>query len=245
MTPKPPPLKLVMGVRDEQDGFLVTVNERAATTPRRNPVIVPTRALARAIKNELTAAPGILAGKGLNDPAAAPCFRIAAGAIDVVAPDITTRAGVERELTGYGATDLVCLRAERPAELVARECAAWDPLCHWFARRFGVSLALGTGVMALRQASAVADALAAAAAACDPFRLAALSLATRSAGSVVIGLALCEGEIDAEAAFAAAVIEETFQEEKWGADREAAAARAVKRLDLAQAARFVELLSEA
>ena len=44
---------------------------------------------------------------------------------------------------------------------------------------------------------------------------------------------------------AAAVIQETFQEEKWGADREAAAARAVKRLDLAQAARFVELLSEA
>ena len=60
----------------------------------------------------------------------------------------------------------------------------------------------------------------------------------------MIGVALVEGEIDAEAAFAAAVLEEAWQAEKWGEDAEAARTRAVKRLDLAQAARFVELLTE-
>jgi chaperone required for assembly of F1-ATPase len=128
---------------------------------------------------------------------------------------------------------------------LARESAAWDPLCAWFAARIGVPLALGSGVMAAPQSPALDPALAGAVAALDSFHLAALSLATRTAGSIVIGFALCEGVIDADTALAAAVIEDVFQEEKWGADAEAVRARAVKRLDLGHAARFVALLSEA
>lgn len=241
--PRPVEVSVEASVEARAEGFLVAVQGRPVRTPRGNPVVVPTAALARAIAAEIAAAPGILAGKGLNDPAAAPCFRIAAGAIDVVAePD--DRAAVEAELLGYAGTDLVCIRAGQPAELVAREDAVWGPLCRWFGERHGVVLALGTGVLAAPQPDAVRLKLGAVLAQMDAFRLAALSLATRSAGSIVIALALCEGWIDADRAFAAATLEETFQEEIWGADAEAARSRAVKRLDLGQAARFVALLSE-
>jgi chaperone required for assembly of F1-ATPase len=240
---KTPP-KIEAGVRPEAGGHLVTVNGRPAKTPRGNALIVPARALADAIAAEINVLPATLMGKGLADPAAAPNFRISAGAIDVVC-EADGRAEVEKELLGYAATDLVCIRADRPDELVAREDAVWGPLCSWFNERFGVGLVCARGLFAAPQPPAVAAALAAALAALDPFRLAVLSLATRSAGSIVVGFALCEGRIDADAAFAAATLEETFQEEKWGADHDAAKARQVKQLDLAQAARFLELLSEA
>jgi chaperone required for assembly of F1-ATPase len=236
--------KIEAAVRPESGAHLVTVNGRPAKTPRGNALIVPARSLAEAIAAEINALPATLMGKGLADPKAAPNFRIAAGAVDVVG-EADGRAEVEKELLGYAATDLVCIRADQPAELVAREDAVWGPLCSWFNERFGIGLVCARGVFAAPQPPAVAAALAAALAGLDPFRLAALSLATRAAGSIVVGFALCEGRIDADAAFAAAILEETFQEEKWGADLDAAKSREVKKLDLAQAARFLELLSEA
>jgi chaperone required for assembly of F1-ATPase len=245
MTTEPRPAVLQTGVRQESGGWCVTVNGRDLATPQRRTVVVPTRALAAAIAAEIAEKPGVLAGKGLADPALAPCFRIASGAIDVIAADGDGRASVERDLVGYGPTDLVCIRAKRPEELVARESAAWDPVCDWFAGRYGVRPAVAAGPLAVPQPEAVGEALAEAVAARDPFRLAALALATRAAGSVVIGLALCEGALDADAAFAASVVEESYQEEKWGTDRESAKARSVKRLDLGQAVRFLELLAEA
>ncbi|MGE0650959.1 MAG: ATP12 family protein [Alphaproteobacteria bacterium] len=245
MTTEPRTAVIQTGVRQEFVGWHVTVNGRDLTTPQRRAVVVPTRALAAAIAAEIADKPGVLAGKGMADPALAPCFRIASGAVDVIAASGDGRASVERDLVGYATTDLVCIRADRPEELVARECAAWDPVCDWFAGRYGVRPAVAAGPLAVLQPGAVHAALAGAVAACDPFRLAALALATRAAGSVVIGLALCEGAMDADTAFAASVVEETYQEEKWGTDREAAKARAVKRLDFGQAVHFLELLAEA
>lgn len=244
MTTEPRVIRVETSVREVAGGWRLGVNGRDVETPQRRSVIVPTRALAAAIAAEIADNPGVLAGKGVADPALAPCFRIASGAIDVIAADPQGRLSVERDLVGYGTTDLVCIRAARPDELVARENSAWDPVCDWFAGRYGVRPAVAAGVLAVPQPDTVGEALAAAVAACDPFRLAAISLATRAAGSIIIGLALCEGAIDADTAIAAAVVEESYQEEKWGADREAAKSRAVKRLDLEQAVRFLGFLAE-
>lgn len=242
---KPRAMKVALGVAPAGDGgFRVTVNGRPALTPRGNPMVVPTRALAEAIAEELSADSRILAGKGMNDPALAPNFRIAAGAIDLLDRDVAARNALVRDLVGYGETDLVCIRADGPEALVAREEACWDPICAWFAECFGVTLALSCGIAAATQPKAVRDAIENAVAGHRPFGMAALSLATRAAGSVVIGLALTERSIDAETAFAAASLEETFQIERWGEDAEAARVREGRRQDLAQAARFIELLLE-
>ena len=42
-----------------------------------------------------------------------------------------------RLIAAYGETDLLCYRAERPAELAQRQAAAWDPLLDWVAERHG------------------------------------------------------------------------------------------------------------
>ena len=55
--------------------------------------------------------------------------------------------------------------------------------------------------------------------------LTALHALTAATGSVVIALALIEGRLDAEAAFAASELDESFQIEAWGEDSEAAKRR--------------------
>ena len=76
----------------------------------------------------------------------------------------------------------------------------------------------------------------------DDFRLTALQAATAACGSLVIALALHEGRIDADIAFAASQLDETFQIEAWGEDAEATRRRALLTTDIASAARFLELL---
>ncbi len=72
--------------------------------------------------------------------------------------------------------------------------------------------------------------------------LAALHLATAACGSLVIALALVEGRIDAETAFAASQLDESFQIEFWGEDAEQAQRRQALAADIGAAAQFLALL---
>ena len=60
-------------------------------------------------------------------------------------------------------------------------------------------------------------------------------------GSVVLGLALSHGRLDAAEAHALATLDEIFQEEMWGADAEATERRARVGADVALAARLLRL----
>jgi chaperone required for assembly of F1-ATPase len=61
-------------------------------------------------------------------------------------------------------------------------------------------------------------------------------------GSLLIALALAEGAIDREAAWAAATLDEAWQAEQWGTDPEAAAALEAKRREFEAADRFLQLI---
>jgi chaperone required for assembly of F1-ATPase len=76
----------------------------------------------------------------------------------------------------------------------------------------------------------------------DDMHLTALRLATAASGSLAIALALLAHRLDAEGAFAAAQLDESYQIEKWGEDAEQTSRRAALRDDLRVAERFAELL---
>jgi chaperone required for assembly of F1-ATPase len=84
-------------------------------------------------------------------------------------------------------------------------------------------------------------AFAAAVGAYPPLELAALHLATAACGSLVIALALVEGRLDAEQAFAASQLDESFEIELWGEDAEQTERRAALKDDIALARRFIDL----
>ena len=99
-------------------------------------------------------------------------------------------------------------------------------------------------VIPIAQPPASLHAFAAAVAEHDDFALAALHLATAACGSLVIALALVEGRLDADQAFAASQLDETFQIEAWGEDLEQAQRRQALAGDITAAANFLSLLRD-
>jgi len=214
-------------------GYGIALDGKPLLTPAKRPLVLPALPLAEAIAAEWQAQGDTV------DPPAMPQMRLASIAIDLVMP---RREEVLAELGKYAGTDLVCYRAEHPPELVARQHSVWQPLVDWATLRFDAPLAVTAGIVPVAQPPATLHAFAAALAAYDPLRLTALHAATAACGSLVIALALIEGRLDAEAAFAAAQLDESFQIEQWGEDAEQTARRANLRKDIAAIAQLVDLL---
>jgi chaperone required for assembly of F1-ATPase len=234
--PKPlPPLS----VEAAANGFAIMAGDRPWRTPAGTDLVVPTRALAGALAEEIA---GVReAGKTFRPSIdALGLTRLAATAIDRIAP---AGAATCRALLGFAATDLVCYRDSGASALRARQEAAWQPLLDWLAESFDARLIVVEGIMPEPQPRAALDALAAALDHCDPFTLAGLGLAVQTAGSLAIGLALAHGHIDAAQASALADLDEAFQNEQWGAEADALAKRRLRADDMALAERFLTLLN--
>jgi chaperone required for assembly of F1-ATPase len=214
-------------------GFGVALDGKPLRTPAKADLIVPSRALAEAIAMEWRAQGDEITLDAL------PLTRVASTALDLVTP---RRAEVGAEVARYAGTDLVCYRAGHPPAFAHRQHAAWQPLIDWARMRYDAALEVTIGVVPVAQPVASLRAFAAAVGSYPPLELAALHLATAACGSLVVALALIEGRLDAEQAFATAQLDETFEIELWGEDAEQTARRAALKDDIALARRFIDLL---
>jgi chaperone required for assembly of F1-ATPase len=214
-------------------GYAVTLDGRLVKTPGKRDLVVPSDTLAMAVAAEWDAQQEKIR------PATMPLTRLAGATIDRVP---ARREAVVRQVADYAGTDLVCYRAAHPPALAARQQAVWQPLIDWAAERYAAPLVMTAGVVPASQPAASLAAFAAVVAAHDDYGLTALHAATAACGSLVIALALLEGRVDAGEAFAAAQLDESFQNEAWGEDAEDAQRRAALAADIAAAARFVALL---
>jgi chaperone required for assembly of F1-ATPase len=214
-------------------GHGVALDGKLIKTPGKRDLLVPSAILAAAIAEEWDSQHDEIR------PTRMPLTRLAATCIDRVAPD---RGAIIRQTANYAGTDLVCYRAARPPALTARQQAVWQPLIDWAVLRYDAPLTITTGVVPKSQTESTLRAFAAAVAERNDFELTVLRVVTAACGSLVIGLALIEGRLGAQEAFAASQLDESFQIEQWGEDYEAAARRAALKADIAAAARFVALL---
>ncbi|HXP31271.1 MAG TPA: ATP12 family protein [Stellaceae bacterium] len=213
--------------------FAIELDGKSLRTPAKAALAVPSWALAEAIAEEW------LAQGGQVRPQTLSLTRLASTAIDLIAP---RRAEIVAEIAEYAGTDLLCYRAAHPPELAQRQHQVWQPLLDWAALRYDAPLRSATGIVPLEQPAASLRAYEAAVAAYEAMALAGLNLATRACGSLVLALALAEGRIDADAAFAAAQLDESFEIERWGEDSEQTRGRSAVKEDIVLAARFIDLL---
>jgi chaperone required for assembly of F1-ATPase len=221
--------------RAADGGWGVHLDGRPLRTPEKRPLTLPSRRLAEAIAVEWDAQETDI------HPERMPLMRLAATALDRTAIE---RDKVVAEIVNYAGTDLVCYRAEQPPALAARQHAAWQPLIDWAARRYDAGLAITVGIVPQPQSPAALKAFSTVVASFDDFRLTALQALTGACGSLVIALALAEGRLGADAAFAVSQLDESFQIEAWGEDAEALKRRALLAEDIKAAAQFLELLAD-
>ena len=213
--------------------FGVELDGRPIKTPAGHALAVPSQALADAIAAEWNAQTEEIV------PATLVLTRLANSAIDGVAG----RAGeVAQDILNYAASDLLCYRAESPAGLVARQSHAWDPILAWVRAEYEAPFETGAGVKHLEQPAASIDAIRRVLAPMGPFHLAALHVMTTLTGSALIALAHVKGFLDADAAWKAAHVDETWQTSQWGEDFEAAQRQKKRFFEFLNASRFFELV---
>jgi chaperone required for assembly of F1-ATPase len=211
------------GVEPFEGGHRLVLDGRPARTPAGKPLAGASEPLAQALAAEWDAQRDVI------DPAAMPVTRILNVGIDAID---AARAAVIDDVARFAQSDLVCYRAGEPARLVAEQAAAWDPILAFAARDLRARFVLSEGVMFVEQpAASLAAVRAAVEREPSPIRLAALHVMTTLTGSVLIALAHAAGEIDADGAWAAAHVDEMYQESVWGEDDEASQRRAIRRRD--------------
>src|SRR5262249_37323297 len=125
-----------------EGGWHVLLDKRILPTPARTSLLLPTRELADVIGAEWVAQGDRII------PASMPLMRLAVTAVDHVASNCDK---VIDEIAGYAETDLVCYRAEHPADLIARQHTVWQPLVDWATLHLDVPLLVTTGVLPRRQ----------------------------------------------------------------------------------------------
>ena len=222
-----------VGVSPVGEGWQVTLDGRAVKTPAGVPMVMPRRDLAEAVAREWDSQ-----GERLV-PDTLPLYRLIATAIDRVGP---RRPEVVAITLKFAETDLLCYRATEPVELSRRQAERWQPLLDWARETLGADMRVTEGVIPVNQPAAALAALEHALDALDDLALAGISAATAASSSLVIAFALARGQIDAETAAEVALLDELFQTERWGEDAEAGRRRERIKGDIADTARFLELV---
>jgi chaperone required for assembly of F1-ATPase len=217
-------------------GHRILLDGKPMRLPSGNPLLAGPARLARAIADEWQAAGGEKGGEMTFSDT--PLTRLAGTVLERIAPD---PAPTIDAIARYGETDLLCYRAETPEKLVQRQHQLWQPWLDWVALAHDAPLRVATGVGYVKQHHDTIAALRAAVAALDRHALAALGIAVPALGSLVLGLALAAGEMDARTAYTLGALDELFQAEQWGDDYEAVDRRTSMLADILLAARYIDL----
>jgi chaperone required for assembly of F1-ATPase len=196
-------------------GFAVRLDGRQPRSPQGQALVLPSEGLAQLVADEWAA-------QGENVlPDTMPATKLAWGALTLV--DAGVRQGAVARVAGFAETDLVCYFADGPASLVERQERRWGAVIDWAARELGASFHRAQGIIHEPQPRETIARIEALAGAESNFALAGLAAAVSLFGSAILGFALRRGELTPDAAFELSRLDETFQEERWGVDAEAAA----------------------
>lgn len=233
-TPLPKRFYKDASVAPEGEGFVVHLDGKPVRTPGQALLLLPTEAAAALVADEFTAQ-----GETI-DPTSMPVYRLVNTAIDGVATD---PQAVLEDILRFASSDLLCYRAGYPDALVRQQAEAWDPVIDWARGTLGARFLLAEGVIHVeqpRETIAAIDVHLSQRA--EPLHLAALHVMTSLMGSALLALAVDFGELDAEAAWSAAHVDENFQAGQWGHDSEALARQAYRKRDMMASARLLSAL---
>lgn len=223
-------------VSETADGHEILLDSRQLRTPGKHSLILPTQPLANAVAAEWEAQDGVIL------PETMPLTRAVNSAVERVA---VQKADIVAMLADYGDTDLLCYQVEAPADLAAQQAQSWNPLLEWAGAEYGLALSVTSGLMPIEQDAANRPETIGILSGFGPFGLTALHDLITLPGSLVLGLAVVSGKIDANEAHDLSRLDEEHQAKLWGRDDEAQAAAEAKRLALLNAERLWHLLDDA
>lgn len=238
---EPPPPKAkrfykIVAVGEEGGQFRILLDGRPVKTPIKKTLETPHRALAEAVAAEWQAQATEI------DPVLMPLTRLLSTAIDRVANE---RAAMTASLLAYIDTDLMCYRAQHPNVLKQRQATVWQPILDWLEATHGIGLCVAEGILPVTQPASARAAAEHLLSTLSVETFTAAQAAAGATGSVALGIALAQGRITPAEAFAASILDETYQNETWGKDYEAMERRRRIEAEVAAVGRFLALIRPA
>jgi chaperone required for assembly of F1-ATPase len=145
--------------------------------------------------------------------------------VGAVRTDIATQIG------RYAETDLLCYRSDQPS-LAARQVTLWQPWIDWAERHYDVAFCVTDALMPIAQPPDTIETLQNRVNALEPEPLACLAMIAPAFGSLILGLAVVDRQINPLSAYALTGLDEDWQAEKWGMDPSVVERRAEMAADL-------------
>lgn len=210
----------------------IALDGKAVKTPLKAPLILPNRALAETVAAEWEAQ------KEFINPHAMPLTKLANTAIDRA---VAEKSKIAAEILEFAGSDMVCYRADSPESLVSRQTAHWDLVITWAKSELKASFVTAKTMTHKRQSTHALRALEGHITVLDPFSFVAVHNLTTLTGSALLAMMAATGSMSADAAWAAANVDEDWQIETWGKDTEAMTRRAGRFSEFSASVKFVNL----
>ncbi len=201
-----------VSVAEERGLFCVFLDGKPAHTPARKRLGTPIRTLADVLAAEWDAQDPVI------DRETMPITRLVSAALDRIGPE---RGAVINGLIAFIDSDLLCYRAEYPAALKARQNGVWQPVLDWLRDEHRIQFAVVEGVIPTPQSAETALALRTKIESFDDEALTAFQACAAATKSLALSMALVHGHLSAAEVAASAHLDEFYQMDQWGEDREA------------------------
>ncbi|KAI8092376.1 uncharacterized protein B0P05DRAFT_577244 [Gilbertella persicaria] len=204
------------GIKEEQDGITVVLDQRNLRTPSKHIVKFPTEKRELAL---MTAAEWDAQTKNLKAHTL-PLTSIVARSFDAFDPalteDPTVRPAVIDKLFTYFDTDSICYHEDFPEVLTELQDKYWTPIIDWIQKTYDVKINTTKDIFAVTQPEETKAKLRTIIEKMDALELAAFEKAVMSSKSFLIGFALVHNGITVEQAAQAAHVEMNAQMDRWG-----------------------------
>ena len=216
-----------------KSGFRVELDGRPLQTPNKRVLEMPHPKLADAISLEWKNQHKGVASHNT------PLTRLANSAVDRVRKK---RGKTIQELIGYASTDLLCYRVEKPSDLKVLQDKLWQAALDDFATKTAVKLKVTYDVSPVEQNPECLSNLNSIISGLDDFQLTGLLSLTCLSGSIVLGVSMFYGWMEAQEACSLIFLDEVHQESIWGEDSESLSRRKKIKDDICDSHYFASLV---
>ena len=193
------------------NSFQIMLDERILQTPLKRELILPNLNLAQEIAKEWDQ-------DSINIKTESMIFYgLISTSLDKI---IDNRNVYIDDILDYIDTDLICYRADNPKELVELQKSKWDPIILLVEKYIGTKVQVFIGVSPNKQHYTVHDGINNLIDQFDIFEISALHRITNITGSIFLSLCVLRKDISKNEVFELSFLDELWQEENWGFDKE-------------------------
>ncbi len=200
----------LVSIEKVDNGYHILLDNRPVKTKLKAFLCAPNEAIASRISCEW-------ANQGEEIiPDTMPFMQILTTQIDRVSKE---RDVMSATILSYLNTDLLCYMADAPEALVQLQQEKWQIWLDWFEEKFGCKLKTTTSLNALTQDNIAHKAVTDYVGALDDEHFTILQIVTSISGSLILGLALLKGAVNADQILEACFLEEIFKETLYDSDK--------------------------